>query len=74
MVKDFGKTIPVEDRQRIFNGSIQLENGKNRGRGLGLAIVKRIAEAHGGKVWVSAGSRGKANQPKGNVFCLRLLK
>lgn len=65
-VKDFGRTIAKEDREAIFARSAQLSNGKNRGRGLGLAIVKRIAEAHGGSVWV------EANIPRGNCFILRL--
>jgi len=65
-VKDFGDTIQKEDRARIFERSIQLADGKKRGRGLGLAIVKRIAAAHNGEVWV------EPNKPQGNSFCLRI--
>ena len=65
-LKDFGKTIPSELREEIFNRKVQLENGKKRGRGLGLAIVKRIAEAHGGEAWV------EPNKSKGNIFCFAL--
>jgi len=65
-VKDFGSTIPEEVREQIFERRTQLAGSIGRGRGLGLAIVKRIAEAHGGKVWV------EANYPQGNCFCLKL--
>ena len=65
-VKDFGKTIAEADRERIFERRVQLKEGEKRGRGLGLAIVKRIAEAHGGEVWV------EPNTPHGNSFCLRI--
>ena len=65
-VKDFGKTIAEADREHIFERRAQLEEGEKRGRGLGLAIVKRIAEAHGGEVWV------EPNTPHGNSFCLRI--
>jgi len=67
-VKDFGKTITEADRTAVFKRQVQLEDGEKRGRGLGLAIVKRIAEAHGGEVWV------EPNTPTGNSFCLRILR
>lgn len=65
-VKDFGTTVPEEDREKIFERSIQLGEGEKQGRGLGLAIVKRIAEAHGGEVWM------EPNQPQGNIFYLKI--
>ena len=65
-VKDFGPTIPKEQREYIFERHAQLAEGEKRGRGLGLAIVKRIAQAHNGDVWV------EPNLPTGNQFCLRL--
>lgn len=65
-VRDQGEPIPPEDREKVFHRGLQLSKGEKRGRGLGLAIVKRIAEAHGGKVWV------EPNVPRGNSFCLRL--
>jgi signal transduction histidine kinase len=65
-VKDRGPTIPEADRKQIFERTIQLAQRKSSGRGLGLAIVKRIAETHGGDVWV------EPNSPRGNIFCLRL--
>lgn len=65
-VRDFGKTIPEEDRERIFIRRTQLEKGVKRGRGLGLAIVKRIAEVHNAEVGV------KPNEPSGNQFFLKI--
>ncbi|MCH7732445.1 MAG: PAS domain S-box protein [Candidatus Marinimicrobia bacterium] len=67
-IKDFGNTIPKDKRKLIFKRSVQLEEGKKRGRGLGLAIVKRIAEAHKGKAWIDP------NRPHGNIFCLKIPK
>ncbi|GEM_PF-1402284 len=67
-VKDFGKSIPKKDYDRIFVRKTQLKKNSGGGRGLGLAIVKRIAKAHEGEVWV------EANKPKGNIFYLKLPK
>ena len=65
-VKDFGVTIPENNRERVFERHVQLETGKKRGRGLGLAIVKRIATAHGGSAWV------EPNLPCGNAFFIKI--
>ena len=65
-VKDFGLTIPADKRSLIFERGTQLSTTKKSGRGLGLAIVKRIAQAHDGDVGV------EANEPRGNIFYLRL--
>ena len=59
---DYGKTIPEDARESIFNRKVQLLDGPRKGSGLGLAIVKRIAVAHNAKVGV------KANKPQGNIF------
>ena len=49
-----GATIPVEDRQRIFE---PFQRGRNerraRGTGLGLTICRRIVERHGGEIAVA---------------------
>ena len=66
-IRDFGETIPEDSREAIFLRQARLDKEK-RGRGLGLAIVKRIAEAHGGKVWV------EPNSPQGNCFCFEISK
>lgn len=65
-VSDFGRSIPKKNRLRIFERTIQLDSDAKSGRGLGLAIVKRIAEAHGGKVWV------EPIKPKGNIFYFKI--
>ncbi len=65
-VRDFGVTIPKEQRDRVFQRSVQLAKGKKRGRGLGLAIVKRIAEAHDAEVGILP------NEPTGNIFYIKI--
>ncbi|HEY2057151.1 MAG TPA: ATP-binding protein [Amycolatopsis sp.] len=50
-VADDGPGIPAEDRERVFNRFVRLDDGLARdesGAGLGLAIVADIARAHGG--------------------------
>lgn len=61
-VSDFGKTIPEEFREKVFERSFQIDKTAQTGRGLGLAIVRRIAAAHNAKVGV------RPNSPTGNVF------
>lgn len=65
-VKDFGHTIPKEDRQVIFERRVTLETKKGHTSGLGLAIVKKIAEVHRAEVWV------EPNNPTGNIFCFKI--
>jgi len=65
-VKDFGTTIPEENRKIIFERRVTLERSRKLGSGLGLAIVKKIADIHDAEVWV------EPNHPTGNIFCLRI--
>jgi PAS domain S-box-containing protein len=65
-VKDFGKTIPADNRKMIFERRVTLDRPRNISSGLGLAIVKKIADIHDADVWV------EPNHPTGNVFCLRI--
>ncbi len=57
-IEDNGPGVPPADREQIF--AIFRRGGATsaEGTGVGLAIVRRIAEAHGGSVWVEATPRG----------------
>ena len=62
-VRDRGRGIEPGDHERIFEVFQSLGPGSDgrRGSGIGLAIVKKIAETHGGRVWVESESGGGAN-------------
>lgn len=52
-VDDDGPGVPPDDRERIFERFVRLDEGRARsggGSGLGLAIVREIVRAHGGEV------------------------
>jgi signal transduction histidine kinase len=55
-VKDTGPGIAQTDQEIIFEPFRQTAHGLSQGggTGLGLAIAKRLAEAHGGKLWVDS--------------------
>lgn len=56
-VKDRGIGIPKDERQRIFDQFIQVQQGTSRtfkGAGLGLYICRSFVELHGGKIWVDS--------------------
>ncbi len=63
-VSDTGPGIPFEHQRDIFNPFVQLsEGGTEIHLGLGLYFAQRVAEAHGGKIWVES-------QPgTGSKFC-----
>jgi signal transduction histidine kinase len=55
-VDDDGPGIPEDQRDRVFERFVRLDEARVRdagGSGLGLAIVKEIVSAHGGTVTVS---------------------
>ncbi len=54
-VRDDGECVPEAERQRIFQMSRRLHP---RGAGVGLALCQRIAERHGGAIWVDEADGG----------------
>ncbi|WP_185994460.1 sensor histidine kinase [Nocardioides campestrisoli] len=60
VVSDDGQGIPPEERERVFERFVRLDEARARdagGSGLGLAIVRSVVEAHGGSVTVQGGAR-----------------
>jgi two-component system sensor histidine kinase KdpD len=53
-VHNFGSTIRIEDRERVFERFYRSPELKNAvpGTGIGLSVVRKAAEAHNGHVWV----------------------
>ncbi|MEV6987053.1 ATP-binding protein [Sphaerisporangium sp. NPDC051017] len=67
-VTDDGDGIAPEDRERVFEPFVRLEDGRRRdpgGSGLGLAICRAVAGAHHGSLHVT-------DSPRGARFVLRL--
>lgn len=51
---DSGPGIPKVEQQRIFLDRVRLPqtSGTTSGYGVGLSVCRRIAEVHGGRIWV----------------------
>jgi signal transduction histidine kinase len=62
-VADAGTGIDPDDIGRIFHSFFTT---KPEGMGMGLAICRSIVEAHGGRIWASAGAA------RGSVFNVQL--
>jgi signal transduction histidine kinase len=58
-VSDEGPGIAPELRERVFESYYRIPGAAGSGSGLGLAIVREIALAHGAKVEIRAGRRGR---------------
>ena len=62
-VDDDGGGVPDDERQRVFERFVRLDDARSRdegGNGLGLAIVAEIVAAHGGTVTVGQSPLGGA--------------
>jgi signal transduction histidine kinase len=61
-VSDEGPGIPAEQLEAVFEPHVRLTDrrggGRVGGRGLGLYIARLIVEAHGGRIWATAGPFG----------------
>jgi signal transduction histidine kinase len=63
VVEDDGAGIPEDQRERVFERFVRLDEARDRdagGSGLGLAIVSEIVAAHGGTVAVGPADLGGA--------------
>jgi signal transduction histidine kinase len=63
VVEDDGPGIAEDQRERVFDRFVRLDEARARdegGSGLGLSIVKEIVTAHGGTVTVSTSALGGA--------------
>lgn len=67
-VEDEGAGVAPELRERVFDKFFRATadgaKGAPRpsGLGMGLAIARGIVEAHGGRVWIEAGARGRGTR------------
>lgn len=64
-VQDFGRGIPKDKQDRVFETFYQVDSGMDRkfgGAGIGLAISRGIIISHGGKIWV------ESKEGKGSTF------
>lgn len=59
IVEDDGPGIPAPERERVFERFYRVLGTKSEGSGLGLAIVREIADAHGARVTLGEGERGR---------------
>ncbi len=65
-IADYGKGVPDEIKQKIFEEGFK--HGETAQTGLGLYIVSKIVKRYGGRVWV------EDNKPAGSVFVVSLKK
>lgn len=65
-VKDFGKGIDDQYKQRIFDRYFRVPGTKEHGTGLGLAICREFIEAQNGKIWL------ESNLGEGSKFSFEL--
>jgi two-component system sensor histidine kinase KdpD len=65
-VTDEGSGIPPELRTQVFDKFFRAAAAAKRlprgGTGMGLAIARGIVEAHGGRIWIEDGARGRGTR------------
>lgn len=69
LVKDQGKGIAAEEKQKVFNKFYRIGNTAtkgSKGTGLGLYLTKRIVQQHNGNIFVTD------NVPAGCIFTITL--
>ena len=55
-VTDTGPGVPMEDRARVVQRFVRLENSRSEpGAGLGLSLVQAVAVSHGGALELAEG-------------------
>ena len=60
-IVNYGRVIPSEDLEKIFDKFYRVENSrslKTGGTGLGLTIAKNIVTLHDGNIWAMSGDNG----------------
>lgn len=68
-IRDQGKGIKAEHRDKIFDAFYQVGDSLTRdegGLGLGLTLTRDMVRAHGGKIWV------ESEQSRGSTFYITL--
>ncbi|WP_233863360.1 sensor histidine kinase [Paraburkholderia adhaesiva] len=53
-VRDNGTGIPAAYLPKLFSAFQRLHGSESGGEGIGLALARRIAERHGGRIWVES--------------------
>jgi signal transduction histidine kinase len=77
-IYDQGPGIADAEGQRIFepfHHATRHDDARQPGSGLGLPVARRIAEAHGGRVWVESPPRAQPSSPRhytGSKFVLEI--
>jgi signal transduction histidine kinase len=61
VVRDDGPGLPAEERERVFERFVRLDESRTRdtgGAGLGLSVARAIARDHGGDIVVADSTGG----------------